>query len=103
MMRLIMLLVCGSGCGLRLVDPCAGVVGTCLSIQVQPGSSSTDVDSLDLQFDGDGLMAHKIVGDGARISLPVAVAAKLDTLPKSPTRLTVTVTGSLGGSIVGMG
>ena len=73
-----------AGCGVKKVDPCAGVGGTCLAIQVQASPTVSRVDALTVTLTGAGIDTQKRVGGGA---LPIAVGVIFDSLPSSPLRL----------------
>lgn len=87
------------GCGPRLVDPCAGVLGTCLGIHVE-SADAMQVDALELQIEGGGLDIQKTVGDGSRLSLPVGLGFRFAQMPQSP-NLQVSVRGMWKGQDVG--
>jgi hypothetical protein len=88
---IVALTVATVGCGARLVDPCAGVAGTCLAVQVAPSATVTRVDQLALSVTGDGVTGNKVVSKGKSLTLPVGIGIELGSLPRSPVSLTVTV------------
>jgi hypothetical protein len=82
-----------AGCGVKLVDPCAGISGACVAVQVQ--SAIVDrVDTLSVRIIGGGLAAQKSVGGGA---LPIALGVILEQLPSSPVKLQIDVQGTRAG------
>jgi hypothetical protein len=80
------------GCGLRSSDPCTGVAGTCLAIQVESSSARSQADELIVSATGDGINTHKTASSGKVLTLPVAVGVIFDSLPRPAVALTVTVT-----------
>jgi hypothetical protein len=87
-----------AGCGLQRVDPCDGVGGTCLAIQVESSAAVSQVDTLSVHVAGSGLDATRPVPIKGRASLPLAIGVVLDSLPQSPLGVDLTVLGSLGGA-----
>ncbi len=88
------------GCGTKTVDPCAGVKGTCLAVQVQGSSGISQVDSLSVLVNSYPAKVFQQAGDKPA-SLPVALALIFDNLTSPTTN--VEVTGSLHGAVVGKG
>jgi len=60
----------------KLVDPCATVVGTCVTLHVDPSPAVTRVDRVDVDVRGGGFTFHGVSSpaDGQPVDLPVAVA-----------------------------
>jgi hypothetical protein len=83
-----------AGCGVKKVDPCAGVSGTCLAIQVLASPTVSGADALTVTLTGVGVDTQKRVGGGA---LPIAIGVLFDSLPSSPLELRVTVDASHAG------
>jgi hypothetical protein len=96
----IVVFILGSaGCSLQLVDPCAGVTGTCLAIQVDSSAKGKQVDQLSLGVTGDGVSMQQTVSDGKVLTLPVAIGVLFDSLPNSPVDLKVAVTVTRSGQV----
>ncbi len=94
------LLACGCG-GRKPVDACAGITGSCVSLQVNGSSSITRIDRAHLHasatgFDSDQDTATSL---GTAVSLPVAIALQFQSAFDGQ----VDVTGYLSGSAVGFG
>ncbi len=89
----------GAGCGVQTVDPCAGVTGACLAVQIDPSRGVSAVDDLLLQVAG--FPAQHPMHDGTLRALPVAVGLSFPTLPSGTNTIDLTVTGLRGGQAVG--
>jgi hypothetical protein len=92
-----LLLVLVGGCSPQLVDPCANVSGTCLTVQVDSSSTVSQVDSLAVQLSGGGLDESPRSVENGSLSLPVAIGLAIAQLSASPSTITVTVSGQTGG------
>jgi hypothetical protein len=104
MKRFCLLTILVSGCGIRLVDPCAGVTGTCLAVQVERAASAPAIDTLVVEVTGVGFHATSTpASTGGPLSFPVAIGVVFDALPESPLGVTATVTGSHSGTAVAHG
>jgi hypothetical protein len=102
------LLAAGAACDPQRIDPCAGLTGTCLGLQVEGGPGVTRVDELSARVVIDGSdpierVVHPASGPGA-VELPVAVALRLASIPDGAIVIVdVGLVGRLGGADVGAG
>jgi N-acetylneuraminic acid mutarotase len=86
-----------AGCGVKTVDPCANVAGTCLTVQVDSSSTVSQVDSLSVQVMGGGLDSAIHSVENGSLSLPAAIGLAIAQLTTSPATLVVTVSGQSNG------
>jgi WD40-like Beta Propeller Repeat len=95
------------GCGPRLVDACAGVSGTCLSLQIDGSGGIGSIDAAVVHVVAGAIDSQKntpMSGRGPRLVLPVALALSFGQLaPGSSTDAEITVEGWLNGSLAGVG
>jgi hypothetical protein len=83
-----------SGCTVTLVDPCVGVSGTCVTVQVAASPRVTQISGLSLAVAGAGLSDRlsRVPGiGGATVKLPVAIAVELGSLADTPADITITL------------
>jgi hypothetical protein len=106
MMRAVPLIMCAlvSGCGLRTIDPCAGVSSACVALQIEGSSAVDKVDRLAVHLDVDGAVGDKQAMPAAAraTSLPLATAVIFDQLT-GKAHVQIDVTGMLAGAAVGHG
>jgi hypothetical protein len=84
-----------AGCGVKLVDPCAEINGTCLGIQVDPSSTVKELDYLQLQINGTNV--GRPIVSGAVLKLPVAVGLNLNDQVQSMQQLRIELVGTTAG------
>ncbi len=89
-----------AGCGSSLVDPCAGVKETCLTLQVEPSGSVTTIDDLLIQVSSYPDRHPAMAGTEQR--LPVAIGLEFASLT-ADAAVTIDVTGYLKAAAVGEG
>ncbi len=74
-----------AGCGLQLQDPCAGVKGSCLALQIEPSTAVQKVDQVVVSVISGAGTAASTADDGRRLSLPLGVAVIFDAAPPAGT------------------
>lgn len=97
--------VVSSGCGVKLVDPCAGQSGACLGIHVDASATVSHLSKAQIHVTGDAIDVEQAVAlqNGASSAeLPIAVAVIFPGLAAT-TPVHVDVLGILDGAHVGQG
>ena len=92
-----------AGCGIRQVDPCSGISGTCLALQVDGAVGK--IDQARVHVTADGIDSSTTSTESGRaVALPLAIAVVFDTVAGgSQIEATLEVVGSVGGGVVGSG
>lgn len=93
-----------AGCGTKLVDPCKGKPGTCLSVQIDPSPTVTRISGATVHITADGVDQTSTVATekGGTADLPVALAVLFVNVDMTM-NARVDVVGLLAGSTVGEG
>src|SRR5262245_5917324 len=93
-------LLIAHGCGgTTITDPCAGVAGKCVGLQVRGSSSVSGIYRAAVHVTGGGIDRTRDATpqNGQATSLPIAIALIFDSVP-TPPAITIDVTGFLGGA-----
>jgi hypothetical protein len=91
-----------AGCSPRTVDPCVGISGACIGVQIAGAGALTHIDSAIIHVHTATTDVSKSATANGSLTLPAAVAVVLAPLPASTT-VDLDVIGRLGGRLLGGG
>src|SRR5438477_10501173 len=77
--------VVAAGCRPRTIDPCAGVGGACIGVQIAGAGGLTRIDGATIHIHTSTFDASKIANGSGALSLPAAVAVLMSPLANTTT------------------